>query len=186
MQPAVGGCRLKACENPVLYSRAIQKTHQFFSFLFYFPVPAAPARSHGAAQKSGGRMTFDETLYGRDDEMDEFGDSGAYGDSLEEDYEEEEEEEEAAEVPAIIESQPEPAAPAPSAPRPASSGGGSKPPRKPAAKKAAKKKPARKVVRKKPAKKKKPARKAAAKKKVAKKKPARKAKKAARKGGRRR
>ena len=60
-------------------------------------------------------MTFDETLYGRDDEMDEFGDSGAYGDSLEEDYEEEEEEEEAAEVPAIIESQPEPAAPVPSA-----------------------------------------------------------------------
>ena len=49
-------------------------------------------------------MTFDETLYARDDEMDEFGDSGAYGDSLEEDYEEEEEEEEAAEVPAIIES----------------------------------------------------------------------------------
>ena len=37
-------------------------------------------------------MTFDETLYGRDDEMDEYGDSGAYGDSLEEDYEEEEEE----------------------------------------------------------------------------------------------
>ncbi len=53
-------------------------------------------------------MTFDETLYARDDEMDEFGDSGAYGDSLEEDYEEEEEEEEAAEVPAIIESQPKP------------------------------------------------------------------------------
>ncbi len=39
-------------------------------------------------------MTFNETLYARDDEMDEFGDSGAYGDSLEEDYEEEEEEEE--------------------------------------------------------------------------------------------
>ena len=38
--------------------------------------------------KSGGKMTFDETLYARDDEMDEFGDSGAYGDSLEEDYEE--------------------------------------------------------------------------------------------------
>ena len=72
-------------------------------------------------------MTFDDTLYGRDDEMDEFGDSGAYGDSLEEDYEEEEEEEEAAEVPAIIESQPEPAAPAPSAPKPAGGGGSSKP-----------------------------------------------------------
>ena len=50
-------------------------------------------------------MTFDETLYARDDEMDEFGDSGAYGDSLEEDYEEEEEEEEA-EVPGMIEPQP--------------------------------------------------------------------------------
>ena len=39
-------------------------------------------------------MTFDDfTLYGRDEE-DEFGDSGAYSDSLEEDFEEEEEEEE--------------------------------------------------------------------------------------------
>ena len=37
---------------------------------------------------------FDETLYGRDDEMDDYGD-GSYGDSLEdEEYEEEEEEEE--------------------------------------------------------------------------------------------
>ena len=53
-------------------------------------------------------MIFDETLYARDDEMDEFGDSGAYGDSLEEDYEEEEEEEEAAELPAISESEPKP------------------------------------------------------------------------------
>ena len=35
-------------------------------------------------------MSFDETLYGRDDEMDEYGESGAYGDSLEEEYEEEE------------------------------------------------------------------------------------------------
>ena len=34
-------------------------------------------------------MSFDDALYARDDEMDEFGDSGAYGDSLEEDYEEE-------------------------------------------------------------------------------------------------
>ena len=37
-------------------------------------------------------MTFyDETLYGRDEEMDEYGDSGAYGESLEEeeDYAEE-------------------------------------------------------------------------------------------------
>ena len=37
-------------------------------------------------------MRFDDlTLYGRDDEMDEFGDSGAYGESLEEDFDEEEE-----------------------------------------------------------------------------------------------
>ena len=56
-------------------------------------------------------MSLDDTLYARDDEMDEFGDSGAYGDSLEEDYEEEEEEEEA-EVAGVIEPQPEPATPA--------------------------------------------------------------------------
>src|SRR5437588_9565063 len=36
----------------------------------------------------------DPTLYGRDDETDEYSDSGAYGESLEEDLEEEEEEEE--------------------------------------------------------------------------------------------
>lgn len=40
-------------------------------------------------------MTFhDETLYGLDDEMDEYGDTGAYGESPEEILEEEEEEEE--------------------------------------------------------------------------------------------
>ncbi len=39
-------------------------------------------------------MTFDDTLYARDDEADEFDDSSSYGDSLEEDLEEEEEEEE--------------------------------------------------------------------------------------------
>ena len=33
----------------------------------------------------------DPTLYGRDDETDEYSDSGAYGESLEEDLEEEEE-----------------------------------------------------------------------------------------------
>ena len=38
-------------------------------------------------------MTFDdETLYGRDDDMDEFGDTGGYGENLEEeDFDEEEE-----------------------------------------------------------------------------------------------
>ena len=60
-------------------------------------------------------MIFDDTLYARDEEMDEFGDSGAYGDSLEEDYEEEEEEEEA-ELPGMIEPAAEPAPPAPAAP----------------------------------------------------------------------
>ena len=40
-------------------------------------------------------MRFDDpTLYGRDDEMDEYGDSGSFGESLEEDFDEEEEEEE--------------------------------------------------------------------------------------------
>jgi hypothetical protein len=57
-------------------------------------------------------MSFDETLYLRDDEMDELGDSGAYSDSLEEDYEDEEEEE-AAEVPGMPEPAPPPPAPAP-------------------------------------------------------------------------
>ncbi len=38
-------------------------------------------------------MMFEETLYLRDDEADEFGDSGAFGDTLDQDYEEEEEEE---------------------------------------------------------------------------------------------
>src|SRR2546428_3405115 len=129
-------CRAKTpCYNRAPFNQ------KFFSCLSISLAHAVLAQRPGAERnpKPGGKMTFDETLYGRDDEMDEFGDSGAYGDSLEEDYEEEEEEEEAAEVPAIIESQPEPAAPAPSAPRPASGGGGSKPPRKPAAKKAAKK-----------------------------------------------
>ena len=36
-------------------------------------------------------MTFDnETLYGRDDDMDEFGDTGGYGENLEEEEFEEE------------------------------------------------------------------------------------------------
>ena len=48
-------------------------------------------------------MTVHETFYLRDDEIDEFSDSGAYGDTLEEDYEEEEEEEEA-ELPGVTRS----------------------------------------------------------------------------------
>jgi hypothetical protein len=40
-------------------------------------------------------MSFeDPTLYGRDDDTDEYSDSSAYGESVEEDLEEEEEEEE--------------------------------------------------------------------------------------------
>ena len=40
-------------------------------------------------------MRFEDmTLYSRDDEMDEYGDSGAYGESLEDNLDEEEEEEE--------------------------------------------------------------------------------------------
>src|SRR5438132_1226319 len=44
-------------------------------------------------------MTFDENFYLGDDEVDEYGDSGAYGEWLEEDFEEEEEEEEEAGLP---------------------------------------------------------------------------------------
>ena len=49
-------------------------------------------------------MTFyDETLYGRDDEMDDYGE-GSYGESLDgEEYEEEEEEEEPESAVVIVE-----------------------------------------------------------------------------------
>ena len=92
----------------------------------------------------------DPTLYGRDDETDEFSDSGAYGESLEEDLEEEEEEEE---EPVLVEEDDEiPVAPAREpvrAPVPVtpSGGGGSQggPPKKaPAKKPSAKKKAAKK------------------------------------------
>src|SRR6266849_7257988 len=155
-------CRAKTlCYNRAPFSQ------KFFSCLSISLAHAVLAQRPGAERspKPGGKMTFDETLYGRDDEMDEFGDSGAYGDSLEEDYEEEEEEEEA-EVPGG-EAQPEPVAPP--APTPSGGGGGGgkparKPPRKAARKaaprkkaakkKAAKKKPARKAAKRKPARKK--------------------------------
>src|SRR5229473_6524983 len=140
-------CRAKTlCYNRAPFSQ------KFFSCLSISLAHAVLAQRPGAerSSKPGGKMTFDETLYGRDDETDEFGDSGAYGDSLEEDYEEEEEEEEA-EVAGVIEPQPEPAAPVPAPPKPSGGGGPPKPPRKPAAKKPAKKKPARKVAKKKPA-----------------------------------
>jgi len=122
-----------------------------------------PLLRQEAKTRSGGAMTYDPTLYGRDDE-EEFGDSGAYSESLEEDFEEEEEEEEEAGVaePAMSEP-PMPAPPPPPAPKPkpaAPSGGGGGP-KKPAAKKkapakkpAAKKKPTAKKKAAKPARKK--------------------------------
>ena len=103
-----------------------------FQLSFYFPSTRSACPESRRSPKPGGRMTFDETLYARDDEMDEFGDSGAYGDSLEEDYEEEEEEEEA-EVPGMIEPQPEPATPCPPHPTPRVVVEARPPPRKPAA-----------------------------------------------------
>ena len=78
-------------------------------------------------------MTFyDPTLYGRDEE-EEFGDSGAYSESLEEDFEEEGEEEEEPGSPASDISEPA-APPSPPAPKPAApSGGGPKKGGQPAA-----------------------------------------------------
>jgi len=55
-------------------------------------------------------MTYDPTLYGRDEE-EEFGDSGAYSESLEEDFEEEEEEEAGVPEPAAVTPPPPPPAP---------------------------------------------------------------------------
>ena len=104
---------------------------------------------------------FDERkYYMRDDEMDEFGDTGAYGDPVEEDFEEEEEESDV--VMTEDEESPEPVMPAAvkappakvakdgpfpmktevvvAAPKKAA-------PKKPAAKKAAKKKTAKKKSR---------------------------------------
>jgi len=155
---------------------------QLFSSLFNsWRRQCEQSNRHGALpENSGGEMNVYETLYLRDDEMDEFGDSGAYGESLEETYEEEEEEEEA-ELPGVTGAEVE--IPMPPAPMPVGGGGGGS--SKPAAKKAAPKKAApKKKAKKKAAKKaaKKPARKAA-KKKSPKKKPA---KKASKKSARRR
>src|ERR1700686_5004390 len=142
---------------------------------FSCPADLANYYSAGPPERSGGAMTFyDHTLYGRDDEMDEFGDSGAFSESLEKDLEEEDEEEEEARIPEPDLGRAEPAsAPAAPAPRPAPAGGGGGD-RKPAAKKKAARRPAKKKSAKKSAKKK------------AARRPARKAKKRAKKGGRRR
>src|SRR5215831_13408520 len=111
--------------------------------IFSCPQPGRRIRSRPPL-KSGGAMTFyDPTLYGRDEE-EEFGDSGAYSESLEEDYEEEEEEEEEPGMaePESAEAEPEPvsAPPAPSKPAAPAGGGGGGAKKK----KAAKKKPAAK------------------------------------------
>src|SRR4029077_5418641 len=100
-----------------------QKSRWSFNFL----VPAARARRSrtGPPQKIrlGGAMTFyDPTRYGRDEE-EEFGDSGAYSESLEEDFEEEEEAEEGVGLPEPKRTEPQPmAVPAPPPPRPAPAG----------------------------------------------------------------
>jgi hypothetical protein len=153
-----------SCYNPAPLQHkyfVVLKFSRARSQVAAYPLPAAT--------ESGGAMTFyDPTLYGRDEE-EEFGDSGAYSESLEEDFEEEEEEEEEPGIPEA-ESEPEPEpVPAPPAPKPAApSGGGGGGARK----KAAKKKSAPKKKAKKPAKKaKKPAKKKA---KKAAKKPAKK------------
>src|SRR3979409_2088194 len=131
---------------------------------FSCPADLANYYSAGPPERSGGAMTFyDHTLYGRDDEMDEFGDSGAFSESLEEALEEEDGAEEVLGEGAAEREEPHnpdpdlgrpepaspPAAPAPR-PTPAGGGGGA---RKPAAKKKAKKKAPKKATRR-PAKKK--------------------------------
>src|SRR5208283_3219785 len=111
------------------------------------PLPKSTTLSEQVVliQYSGGDMRFnDPTLYGRDDETDEYNDSGAYGESLEDDLDEEEEEEE---EPVLVEEDDEVLVPAPvPEPEPVTlSGGGKggppkkKPPVKKPAKKAAKK-----------------------------------------------
>src|SRR5271169_6437852 len=85
---------------------------------------ALRAQVRGGQKYTGGDMPFDDpTLYGRDDETDEFGDAGGFSESLEEDFDEEEEEEE---EPAMTEEEDEGAMPEPhSPPEPAMTGGGS-------------------------------------------------------------
>ena len=107
---------------------------------------------------------YDKTLYGRDDDMDDYGDGAStYDNNLDEEYEEEEEEEEAAEMeptaatrnaamseePTPIESEP---VEEPKPPKPAVKKAAKKPAKKAAstggAKKAAKKAPAKKSAKK--------------------------------------
>src|SRR5258707_4898790 len=102
---------LAACLKPcaIIARRSSSSSRGLLNFSC--PADLANYYSAGPPERSGGAMTFyDHTLYGRDDEMDEFGDSGAFSESLEEDLEEEdEEEEEEARTPEPDLSRPEPA-----------------------------------------------------------------------------
>jgi hypothetical protein len=179
-------CLLQSCVTR--YNPAPLQVLSFYFFsnngvLRGYPVTRALTVFGAMRRTEEERMMFEETLYLRDDEADEFGDSGAYGDALDEDYEEEEEEEEEAEMPSGDDVEPE-AAPEPAAPASTGGGGGSRSSRKAPAKKAPKKsskKAPKKAAKKKSAKK---APKKAAKKKSAKKKAGKKS--AKKKGGRRR
>src|SRR6204780_5281251 len=102
-----------SCYNP----RAVPA--EGFRWYFKFFVPAAGKRIRTwPPLYQEELMTFndptfnDPTLYGRDEE-EEFGDSGAYTESLEEDFEEEEEEEEEAGLPEPALSEPVVSAPPP-------------------------------------------------------------------------
>jgi hypothetical protein len=137
---------LAACIKPcaIIARRSDSSSRGLLNFSC--PADLANYYSAGPAERSGGAMTFyDHTLYGRDDEMDEFGDSGAFSESLEEDLEEEDEEEEEARTPEPDLGRPEPpSVPAAPAPKPAPAGGGGGA-RKPAAKKKAAKKAKKKA-----------------------------------------
>src|SRR5208282_5898195 len=126
-----------ARETAPCYNHApLRKSNAVLQPVVLIPWPGARMRA-GDHKYAGGDMRFnDPTLYGRDDETDEFSDSGAYGESLEEDLDEEEEEEE---EPALVEEDDELPAPPPvrepvAAPAPVtpSGGGGSQsgPPKK--------------------------------------------------------
>src|SRR4030081_1394554 len=142
---------LAACLKPcaIIARRSSSSSRGLLNFSC--PADLANYYSAGPPERSGGAMTFyDHTLYGRDDEMDEFGDSGAFSEPLEEDLEEEDEEEEEARIPEPDLGRPEPASPpAAPAPRPTPAGGGGVA-RRPAARKKAKKKAPRRRRRKLP------------------------------------
>src|SRR6266446_3209947 len=86
---------LAACIKPcaIIARRSSSSSRGLLNFSC--PADLANYYSAGPPERSGGAMSFyDHTLYGRDDEMDEFGDSGAFSEPLEEDLEEEDEEKE--------------------------------------------------------------------------------------------